>query len=185
MRDNHPGDLHGLVGRPRSRSRLKSRFPLRRLLAETRALARRTSKPKTFFVSRGTSLHPKGVGINLELLPDSRSQERFAELTSHVAARIFLFSKSHDCGQEVAHPSTHPPWAGPDSGREGRFSGRIRTSVVQGCFRFLQAQSLLGPIDHPPSAAATELLNNAIVGNGLANHAENQPLRTMPAGACS
>ena len=43
-------------------------------------------------------------------------------LTVQVATRISLFSKSHDCGQVVAHPSTRPPWAGSDSGREGRLN---------------------------------------------------------------
>jgi hypothetical protein len=41
---------------------------------------------------------------------------------THLATRVFLFSKSHDCGQVIAHPSTRPPWAGSDSGREGRLN---------------------------------------------------------------
>ena len=42
--------------------------------------------------------------------------------TAHVATRLSLLSKSHDCVQVVPHSSTRPPWAGSDSGREG---GRI------------------------------------------------------------
>jgi hypothetical protein len=43
---------------------------------------------------------------------------------------------------------------------------------------------VFGLIDHT-HAAATELLRDAAVGNCLANHARNQPLRTMLGGACS
>ena len=55
----------------------------------------------------------------------TRSSCQLNGLTAHVAALICLFSKSHDCGQVLAHRSTHPPWAGSDSGREGRFTGTI------------------------------------------------------------
>ena len=56
---------------------------------------------------------------------------------AHVATRISLFSKSHDCGQVVAHPSTCPPWAGSDSGREGRFTGTIWQRWSEGLFSLI------------------------------------------------
>jgi hypothetical protein len=74
--------------------------------------------------------------MKLELLPDSRSQERFAELTSHVAARISLFSKSHDCGQEVAYlgPVRIP-------GGKGVFRAQSVLGLCRGWFPFLQARN--------------------------------------------
>src|SRR5208337_1105977 len=43
---------------------------------------------------------------------------------------------------------------------------------------------VLGLIDHTHPSAA-QLLNDAVVGNGLTNHARNQPLRTILGRACS
>lgn len=60
MRANHLRALHGLDGRPRSRSRRKRWVPLQRSPAETRTLARRTTKPKMYSVSHGTVLYTRG-----------------------------------------------------------------------------------------------------------------------------
>jgi hypothetical protein len=66
-------------------------------------------------------------------------------LTAHVATRISLFSKSHDCGQVVAHPSTRPQWTASDSSSEGRFSFQIRLCSWS---HLRVASALTGDRDH-------------------------------------
>jgi hypothetical protein len=56
-------------------------------------------------------------------------------LPAHLATRISLFSKSQDCGQVVARPSTRPPWAGSDSGKEGRYRSKSGKAPTRRSFR--------------------------------------------------
>jgi len=59
-----------------------------------------------------------------------QSTRSYNGLPAHPATRISLFSRPRHCGQVVAQRSTRPPWAGSDSGKEGRYrskSGKVPT----------------------------------------------------------
>ena len=62
--------------------------------------------------------------------PSPPPPDRGCRCSTRPSGRVSLFSKSQDCGQVVGEPSTRPPWAGSDSGKEGRYrskSGKVPT----------------------------------------------------------
>ena len=79
---------------------------------------------------------------------------------------------------------------------EGRSGARLALEPLQGLMilcQFLGQElerheaaelGVLGLVDHA-HAPATQLLQNAIVRNGLANHARNQPLHAILGCVCS